>query len=101
MVDKLVDTFIALVRIDSPSGEEKEMGECLKRWLKKTGFNFKEDGVGNIFGFLDEYKKGPVLFSGHMDTVESGRSIKPVMKDGYILSEGETILGADNKVNIA
>ena len=37
-----------------------------------------------------------------MDTVVPGKGIKPVIKeDGYIYSDGTTILGADDKAGIA
>lgn len=36
-----------------------------------------------------------------MDTVEPGRAIKPILKNGYIQSDGKTILGADNKASLS
>src|SRR5699024_8236788 len=37
----------------------------------------------------------------HMDTVVPGKGVKPSIKDGYIVSDGTTILGADDKVGLA
>lgn len=37
----------------------------------------------------------------HLDTVEPGRGIKPQIKGEYIVSDGTTILGADNKATLA
>ena len=36
-----------------------------------------------------------------MDTVVPGNGIKPSIKDGYIVSDGTTILGADDKAGLA
>ena len=36
-----------------------------------------------------------------MDTVVPGNGIKPTIKDGYIVSDGTTILGADDKAGLA
>ena len=37
--DRLVKTFIDLVKIDSPSGEEDEIATELTKRLKQLGFN--------------------------------------------------------------
>src|SRR5699024_1038893 len=42
-----------------------------------------------------------LLFTSHMDTVVPGQNIKPSIKDGYITSDGTTILGADDKAGLA
>ena len=41
------------------------------------------------------------MFSAHMDTVEPGQGVKPVLADGVIRSAGDTVLGADDKAGIA
>jgi len=43
----------------------------------------------------------PLFFCAHLDTVEPGRGIKPVIKGDKITSDGSTILGADDKVGVA
>lgn len=42
-----------------------------------------------------------IYFTSHMDTVVPGKGIKPSIKDGYIVSDGTTILGADDKAGLA
>ena len=60
-------------------------------------------GAGNIIATL----KGtldvePIYFTVHMDTVVPGKGIKPeIREDGYIYSDGTTILGADDKAGMA
>ena len=91
--------FIDLVTIDSPSGEEREMSQYLLKWLHEVGFKTTIDDTGNIYAFTE---KEPKLFiCSHMDTVEPGRNIKPILKDGIFVSDGTTILGADNKAAVA
>lgn len=97
---KSIKTFLKLVQIDSPSGHEEKMSSFLQNWLKKNNFDFKIDKVGNIYA--NNNKPGePLLLCAHMDTVQPGEGIKPVIKNGVIKSSGNTILGADNKVAIA
>jgi tripeptide aminopeptidase len=70
--------------------------------LKSWRFKPQRDSHNNIFvtakagGDVEK-----VFFSAHLDTVEPGTSIVPVVKKGWIESKGDTILGADNKVSVA
>ncbi|HUT87795.1 MAG TPA: M28 family peptidase [Candidatus Heimdallarchaeota archaeon] len=43
----------------------------------------------------------PLMLAAHADTVKPGRGITPVVEEGIIRSQGETILGADDKAGIA
>lgn len=95
----LLTTFFELARIDSPSGEEEKVAAYIKRWLASLSFSWKEDALGSILAYK-EGKGKPMFFCAHMDTVE-GRSIQPVIEDGFIKSAGHTILGADNKAAVA
>ena len=36
-----------------------------------------------------------------MDTVVPGNGVKPSIKDGYIVTDGTTILGADDKAGLS
>jgi tripeptide aminopeptidase len=109
--ERLLHDFIELVKIDSVSGQERAVCDALKVRLAAIGLTVSEDNAGgampgatgNILAHLDGSLPGPrILFCAHMDTVEPGRGIKPVIEaDGTIASEGETILGADDKAGIA
>lgn len=99
-MNKITDLFLQLVKIDSPSGHEEKMSLFLQKWLKKNGLTFKLDKVGNIYATNN--KPGtPLLLCSHMDTVQPGVGINPVIKNGVIKSSGKTILGADNKVALS
>jgi tripeptide aminopeptidase len=96
----LVNNFLDLVRIDSPSGQEQEVASFLQQKLTHLNFRTEIDQAGNLFA-ANSHPGNPVLINAHMDTVEPGRGIKPQIKAGVITSDGTTILGADNKSALA
>jgi len=100
-MNKLIPTFIELVEIDSPSGQEGKIRKYLLAWLKRKGFKTRIDKTGNLYARRSGSIPTPVFLCAHKDTVEPGRGIKPKLKNGYITSDGTTILGADNKAAIA
>jgi tripeptide aminopeptidase len=98
--DPVVSNFLDLVQIDSPSGREGALAEYLISRLKKSGLIFKSDSRGNLFA-RNSSVGDPVLLCAHLDTVEPGIGINPQIIDGVIGSDGNTILGADNKAALA
>lgn len=98
--DRLVQTFLDLVRIDSTSSHEEKVREYVSEFVKKLGLKPIQDARGNLIVKVDGVGE-PLLLGAHLDTVEPGRNIKPQIKDGIIKSDGKTILGADNKVAVA
>lgn len=111
MVDtsRIVEEFLELVQVDSVSGKERQIADLLKSKLNALGLEVKEDNAGNITGAtsgnivgkLPANGKGPVLFlCAHMDTVEPGCGVKPLVENGIIRSSGNTVLGADDKAGI-
>ena len=101
MVDRerLVRSFCDLVRIDSPSGEEEAVARDLTRRLEALGFHVGRDAHGNVIA--SEVGDSPLLLSAHMDTVEPGRGIRPIVEGDQIRTDGTTILGGDCKAGIA
>lgn len=96
----LAKTFIEFVKIDSPTGTELKFSNYLKKKLARLGFNVIQDQRGNLF--LSVRGEGePILLVAHIDTVNPGCGIIPVLKNGIIKSRGDTILGADNKAVVA
>jgi len=68
MQNYAVNFLTQMLKIYSPSGQEKKLAEFLQREMRKLGFRVKIDGVGNVIGELG--KGRPVtLLCGHMDTV--------------------------------
>ena len=97
--ERLVKSFCDLVRIDSPSDEEEEVAQHLISRLEKLGMTVERDVHGNVIA--SEPGEFPLLLSAHMDTVEPGRAIIPVIKGDRIVSQGNTILGGDCKAGVA
>ena len=98
--DRLVSTFLELVQIDSPSGQEEEIARHLMAELRSLGLTVEHDPTGNVIGRLAGEGQ-PILLSAHIDTVEPGKGVKPVIEEGIITSDGTTILGADDKSGVA
>lgn len=107
---RLGEIFETLVKIDSPSGEEKKISIWLKDYLENLGCSVKEDDASTKLGtnannliaeFPGNIDISPMMLSGHIDTVEPGRGVVPVFKDGIYTSKGDTILGADDKSALA
>ena len=104
--NRLLETFKALVSIDSPSFGERDMCDYLKEYLVKLGFEIFEDDTGrqtggnsgNLYAYLDgDNNMAPLLFSSHMDTVEPAKGKRAIIHDdGKITSAGNTVLGADD-----
>ncbi len=101
----VLDTFLALVRIDSLSGDEGAVAERLRGYLKDAGCQVWSDPAGNLLARRAGQGAGstlpPLLLSAHMDTVEPGHGIQPRIVDGVVRSDGTTILGADDKAGVA
>lgn len=100
---RLIQTFLDLVHIDSPSGEEAAIGQYLQARLNTLGLTTEIDAAGNLVGCTsaDPTRDDWLLLSAHMDTVGTDRGIQPVIRDGVIYSDGSTILGADDKSGVA
>lgn len=107
---RIVNQFIDLVKIDSESGHERKIADYLLNLFKSLGLEVYEDNTAEVTGHLagniiaklsGNINATPIFFTSHMDTVVPGKSIEPMIKDGYIYSDGSTILGADDKAGIA
>ncbi|QMV44296.1 M20/M25/M40 family metallo-hydrolase [Cohnella cholangitidis] len=112
--DRLIKEFMELVQIDSETKYETEISKVLKSKFEAFGLEVEEDdvaekighGAGNLFAWLPasagQENVPTILFTSHMDTVSPGKGIKPRLDDdGYIRSDGTTILGADDKAGLA
>lgn len=101
--NRVVDTFLQIVQIDSPTFHESEMAKNIHKRLADMGLTPEIDKEGNVRAFLSgDESKEVYMLNAHIDTVEPGRGIKPqIDSDGWIRSSGDTILGADNKAGVA
>lgn len=107
--DSLVNRFLEYVQIDSPSIKEKDFQDRLIKDLEELDISYEIDNAGenigsntgNLIVKLAGTTDKTLLFSAHMDTVDPGIGIKPEIRDGYIYSDGTTVLGSDDKAGIA
>ncbi|MFD1850562.1 M20/M25/M40 family metallo-hydrolase [Oceanobacillus bengalensis] len=109
--ERLVEEFFELVQTDSETKNEEKIAQLLKKKFTALGVDVFEDdtrdktghGAGNLICTLKANKDGvdPIYFTSHMDTVVPGENIKPQIKDGFIVSDGTTILGSDDKAGLA
>lgn len=108
---RLVESFMELVKIDSISREERNLADFLIEKLEDLGLEVIVDQAGEKVksnsGNMIARLKGnikevtPIMFSAHMDTVVPGKNINPLCDGEKIVSDGKTILGADDKAAIA
>lgn len=112
---RLLDTFLELVQINSETGHEEVIQPILKEKFEQLGLTVKEDnarkqpglGANNLVCTLhasdeDGESIQKIYFTSHMDTVIPGIDVKPVVsEDGYVYSDGTTVLGADDKAGLA
>ena len=98
--ERLVKTLMELIRIDSPSGEEDAMDAEVSSRLESLGLTVSHDSYNNVIAKLPG-EGAPVMLSAHLDTVEPGRGIKPMVDGGVLRSDGSTILGGDCKAGVA
>lgn len=115
--ERAVNRFMELVQIDSVSLNELGVATYLKNYFEGLGYEVFEDqrskkavpeaNTGNILvkvpGRGALANEDIIILQSHMDTVEPGNGVKPsVTEDGkYVVSDGTTILGADDKAGIA
>jgi tripeptide aminopeptidase len=98
--DRLLRTFFELVAIDSPSGEEEAVAAEIGRRLQALGATVQRDAHGNLIARLPG-EGAPFLLSAHMDTVEPGRGIRPLVDGDRVHTDGSTILGGDPKAGVS
>lgn len=105
------ELFMELVKVDSESRNEGRFQAFLQEKCQALGLHAYEDdteektglGAGNLICTLKATDNAmpALMFCCHSDTVVPGVGIQPVLRDGNIYSDGDTILAADDKAGIA
>ncbi len=93
-------TFLELVRIDNPSGQEQAMAAAVRQRLDSLGIDSRQDTMGNIIAFVPG-RGEPLLLNAHLDSVTPATGKQPVVKHGIVRSAGETVLGSDDLAGVA
>jgi tripeptide aminopeptidase len=98
---RLVQTFLDLVAIDSPSGQEQAIADDLAARFAALGGEVVRDEHHNLIARFAGSRGEWLMLSAHMDTAGADVGIKPQIRDGVIFSDGTTILGGDDKSGVA
>lgn len=107
--NRLLSIFEQLLLINSPSGKEEPIVEKILEItaelpleiIKLASVNKTKN---NLILKLPAYNcnnNKSLLFSAHLDTVESTQGIKLLKNDSLYRTDGSTILGSDDKSGIA
>ncbi|MGL4797729.1 MAG: M20/M25/M40 family metallo-hydrolase [Paraclostridium sp.] len=108
--DRLVNKFIEMVKVDSPSNQELEMAKWLINYLNERGIEAKMDdawktsggNAGNVIAYIKgQDSENPICFAAHMDQVAPCLGVNPVIDGNIIKTDKTTTLGADDKAGIA
>lgn len=109
--DRLLNDFLELVQVPGASRKERQIADKIKSELAEMGLEALEDdagkkirgNAGNLIVDVPGNVEGAptLLFAAHMDTVPLAVGVKPQIKDGYVVSDGTTALGGDNRAGVA
>lgn len=108
--DRLYSIFMELCAVDSEPLGERLMADRMTVQLQALGFTVTEDdtggkiggNAGNLYARLAGTAPGePLLFSCHLDRVVPGVGVKPRIEGDAIVSDGSTVLGADDAAGLA
>ena len=107
----VLELFLDLCAIPSPSGEERAVADRVVRELDALGVTWEEDGcaaeigagAGNIHCRVPGAGASgtPLFFCAHFDTVPLVGPLDPVVEEGIVRNAADAILGADNKAALA
>jgi tripeptide aminopeptidase len=106
----LLEHFLELCAIPSPSGRERAVADKVRSYLDALGLIAEEDDAGsrldgdtgNVYSRLPGTTAGlPIFLCAHTDTVPPEAPIEPVVEEGVVRNAAETILGSDNKAAVA
>lgn len=113
MVNKkrVLEEFMDLVQVRCSTHDEREIADILKQKLQALGASaIHEDkageelggNTGNIVADFAATVPGrkTIMLTAHMDCVEPCGGIRPVLENGVIRSQGDTILGGDDKAGV-
>jgi tripeptide aminopeptidase len=100
---RIINSFIELVKINSTSRNEAAIRRYLLGELRRLDCRPAVDKKGNIHLTVNgALAHGPVmLFNAHLDTVTPGNNVRPKILKDRIVSDGTTVLGADDKAGLA
>ncbi len=111
--ERLLKSFLEILSIKSPSGNEEEITKTVGKKLKDLGLSVDVDNCGprigsnsgNLIGYYRTKNPSggkPLFLAAHVDTVGLNGDVVPVISDGKIYNKNrKCILGGDDKVAVA
>jgi tripeptide aminopeptidase len=108
--EQLLDDFVRLCEIESPSRRERKVADAMRAELESLGLEVEEDDsgadtgseAGNLLARIAGPPDSPtVLLCAHLDTVPLSAPVEVVQENGVLSNRNEAILGADNKAAVA
>ncbi len=106
---RLIEQFVRLCEIPSPSGSEEKVGKFVTDELERLGLKVEEDdaaakcdaGCGNLRSYIRGQVDRSVLMCAHIDTVPVSGEIDVVRNGEFLENKNRAILGADDKAAVA
>jgi tripeptide aminopeptidase len=109
--ERLLDDFVRLCEIESPSKRERAVADAVRAELEALGLEVEEDDsgseTGSEAGNLLARIPGPaestrtILLCAHLDTVPLAGPVEVLNDEGLLTNRHDAILGADNKAAVA
>ena len=108
--ERLLDDFVRLCEIESPSRGERAVADAVRADLEGLGLAVEEDDsgkeTGSDAGNLLARIEGPpdsrtILLCAHLDTVPLAGPVEVKQEGGVLSNRHAAILGADNKAAVA
>ncbi|MCE3020334.1 M20/M25/M40 family metallo-hydrolase [Parvimonas micra] len=111
--ERLLNTFLDLVKIYSPSRNEINVMKYITEKLEKLGVKYilhdhsAEYGgntpviIAKIEKNCDDTNLKAISLSAHMDVVEPSKDLDVYVEDGLVKTRTETTLGGDDKGGVA
>jgi tripeptide aminopeptidase len=108
---RVVEDFVRLCEIESPSRRERAMADAVAAELRSLGLDVEEDrsgtetgsDAGNLLARIPPPDGGrTILLCAHLDTVPLDAPVEVERtEEGVIQNRHEAIIGADNKAAVA
>ena len=109
--ERMMKQFIEMTKIDATSNKELPMQKYMERELRKLGGKVFVDNAGKKFDttaqgnvmarFAGTVKSKPFILCAHLDTVAPCTNVKASIKNGKVVTDGKTVLGADDRAGLA
>lgn len=114
-LDKIISNFVKISKIPRISHHEKKISTYIENWCKQRNIFCIRDQFNNLIirkvAHVDSIVGEYICLHSHLDMVDSktlesnhdflNDPIEVINKNGFLMSNGETTLGADNGIGIS